>query len=142
MIDEYNSRLFCNEDPSLIENYNEAIKDNKTWVIHHKLEIELNKTVKELKKLGLYYKRPANELIFLTKSEHVSLHRKGVGLSEQQKKKISEKNKQTPKYKWLTPNGEIKTMMYRHAKRWHKDWVLLDESSNQIPEIKHAEPLF
>ena len=45
----------------------------------------------------MYYHRPAEELIFLTKSEHFSLHRKGkpahnkgVPMSEEQRKKMDE----------------------------------------------------
>lgn len=64
MISE-SATLFCKDDISLIENYEEAINDkNETWVCHHKLGIELGKTSKELIKLNLYYNRPANEFIF------------------------------------------------------------------------------
>lgn len=31
-----------------------------------------------------------------------------------------------PKHKWLTPNGDIKEMDKTNAKRFHKDWILLD----------------
>jgi len=74
------------------------------WHCHHRLEIKLNKKVQELKDLNLYYNRPACELIFLSKSEHWSLHTKGENnpmhnkkrkrysrqLSEETKQKISE----------------------------------------------------
>ena len=70
-----NFHAYCNESPSLIENYNKAINDEKQiWEIHHRLEIELNLTAKELIKRNLYFNRPASELIFLTRSEHRRLH--------------------------------------------------------------------
>ena len=67
---------FCNEPIENIENYELATSDTKhTWDLHHKLEIELNKTKQQLIDDGLYYGRPAKELIFLTRAEHVRLHR-------------------------------------------------------------------
>ena len=65
-----------------IENYDSAKKDNfKGWCIHHRFEcvetggkVIRTATAKELQELGLYYNRPASELIFLTVSEHTSLH--------------------------------------------------------------------
>ena len=73
-----NAKKCCCEDISLIENYDKAIKDNsKFWHLHHKLEIELHKSADELKEIGLYYYRPANELIFLTPKEHMKTHNSG-----------------------------------------------------------------
>jgi hypothetical protein len=63
-----------------IENYELAKKDNfKGWHIHHRLEcIEtgavVNSTRQDLIDWGIYFNRPANELIFLTGSEHIKLH--------------------------------------------------------------------
>ena len=51
----------------------------------------------DLKKFGLYYKRPASELIFLTPSEHQRLHLKGVPLSEAHKKALSDALKSVQK---------------------------------------------
>lgn len=68
-------RKYCYEDISKIENYDKAIADKiQTWHCHHRLEIMMNCGIKELKNNGYYYNRPANELIFLTKQEHMSLH--------------------------------------------------------------------
>ena len=104
MISEYDVKQYCSEDISLIENYDKAINDNaQIWHCHHRLETELNKSVKELEDLDLYYNRPANELIFLTKSEHTTLHNKGnhynLGkhLSEETKLKMSAAGKGKPK---------------------------------------------
>lgn len=77
MISERCAKQYCCEDLSLIENYDKAIADTKqTWHCHHRGEILPcgRYTPDDLKKFGLYLKRPATELIFLTKSEHKSLH--------------------------------------------------------------------
>ena len=74
----------CSEDLSLIENYQEAIRDTKTkWVLHHRDEyrvlpsgIEVWRSKDDLKENGRYFKVPANELIFLTPSDHTKLHNK------------------------------------------------------------------
>ena len=74
------AKRYCSEDISLIENYNQAIADQtKTWDIHHRRECDENGrtlfTKKQLIKMGLYFKRPASELVFVTKSMHSKLHR-------------------------------------------------------------------
>ena len=57
---------YCCEDISLIENYEQALNDQtQVWDCHHRLEIELGLSAAELIKQGLYWNRPASELIFL-----------------------------------------------------------------------------
>lgn len=92
---------YC-KDYKNIENYEMAAADNfKNWCIHHRLETwtsdgerrEVDILAKELIALDMYYNRPADELIFLTIAEHVSLHFKGKPLPEEAKKKISDGHK-------------------------------------------------
>ena len=91
-------KQYCKE-PEKIENYEKAKKDNfKGWNCHHRLQTwnsdgkrrDVDITASELKALGMYYNRPASELIFLTESEHSSLHKKGKKFSEEHKKKLSD----------------------------------------------------
>lgn len=94
MISITHVKAFCREDLSLIENYDKAIADTtQIWDCHHRLEIQGNIILSrvELKELGLYYHRPACELIFLTKAEHTGLHHKGLAKpkSEQHRKKLA-----------------------------------------------------
>lgn len=63
-----------------IENYDEAIKSDKMYTCHHRLEEFF--TVKELKDMGKYYNRPASELIFLTHKEHRNWPHKGFKESD------------------------------------------------------------
>ena len=85
MINFYYAKSYCNEDISLIENFDKAVNDkDKIWDCHHRRENISSR--KELIELGEYYNRPASELIFLTKSEHRALHK----CSEETKQKISE----------------------------------------------------
>ena len=101
-------KLYCKKYQD-IENYEKALKDNfKGWHCHHRLETHnsdgerrlVNISAAELLALGMYYNRPAEELIFLTASEHHSLHNKGEKHplygkhhSEQSRKKMSEAKK-------------------------------------------------
>ena len=100
-------KQYC-KDYENIENYEKAKADNfKGWECHHRLEThtpdgkrrDVDVSHKELIALGLYYHRPANELIFLTKSEHSAYQKgkptwsKGKQFSEEYRKKISEGNK-------------------------------------------------
>lgn len=98
MISKSTVKKFCCEDISKIENYEEAIDDkSQTWHCHHRFETHnsdgerrlIDITKKELISLDMYYDRPANELIFMTNSEHITLHQKGRKLSEETRKKIA-----------------------------------------------------
>ena len=99
MINEKYAKTFCCEDLSLIENYELAIADTtQMWECHHRGEVlpcgRFSRD--DLKKFGLYYKRPASELIFLTPTAHRLLHLKGVPRSEATKKAISDAMKGVP----------------------------------------------
>lgn len=94
---------YCCEDVSKIENYEQAKNSLSLWDCHHRAEIlPCGKFSREdLKKFGLYYNRPACELILLSKVEHSKLHSKDYQLennphfgchhSENTKQKIREK---------------------------------------------------
>ena len=86
------AKNYCNEDISLIENFEKAVNDKEhTWHCHHRREMTTSK--KNLLEIGEYFNRPAEELIFLTPSEHISLHNKGIIPSEETKRKMSEAHK-------------------------------------------------
>ena len=97
---KHNFEKLC-KDYKNIENYQKAKADNfKGWHCHHRLETHnsdgerrpVDISMDELKALGMYYNRPASELIFLTESEHHSLHNNGKPKTEVHKKKLSEAN--------------------------------------------------
>ena len=91
MINEYYTKRFCNDDITLIENYEQAIYDKtQMWECHHRLGEQYSR--KYLIENDLYKNRPSTELIFLTKYEHLRLHRIGKHHSKETKKKISEAN--------------------------------------------------
>ena len=92
-----NFKRYC-KDYENIENYDKAKKDNFVgWDCHHRLEThnsdgerrEVDISYKELQALGVYYNRPAGELMFLTRSEHNALHK----VSAETRRKISEAHK-------------------------------------------------
>lgn len=102
------SKRFCRDDLSKIENYDKAMADpTQTWHCHHRLEThrytdrtrtswekrEEDVSVEMLKAFDLYFDRPAQELIFLPRTEHLSLHHKGKKFSEETRCKISKANK-------------------------------------------------
>ena len=88
---KHNFKFYC-KDYENIENYEDAKKDNFVgWCCHHRKGVDI--PTEKLIALGIYYDRPAEELIFLTRSEHVALHKKGQQKSEETKKKMSEAKK-------------------------------------------------
>ena len=95
-------KKYCCEPLELVESYAAAKADNFVgWCIHHKLEIQQDKRVsrQELKDNGLYYGRPASELIFMRFGDHSALHStgntnmKGKHHSVETRQKISEAEK-------------------------------------------------
>ena len=93
----YGYKQYC-KDFENIENYEKAKADNFVgWDCHHRLETHnsdgerrlVDITRRELLALDMYYNRPSSELIFLTRSEHKSLHKP----SEETKKKMGEAKK-------------------------------------------------
>ena len=134
MICEKYAKNFCCEDLSLIENYELAINDTtQTWDCHHRGEILPcgRFSADDLNKFGLYYKRPASELIFLAHSEHSSLHTKGVPKSEATKKAMSDAHKGVP-------------LSEEHKKaigKAHKGVPLSEEHKKAVSDAKKGVPL-
>jgi len=140
MINKKKAKRFCCENISLIENYDKAIDDATcVWHCHHRLEIQPTGEIvsmSELKYRGLYYDRPASELIFMTEHDHRSLHgrnmsEKTLGIlsnqgrgrthTEETKRKISEtkKNHYHPfRGKHITEEMKRKQSEKMKAKRW------------------------
>ena len=127
MINECNAKLFCSEDVSLIENYHEAIADKeKMWDVHHRRECDENGrtlfTGKQLIEMGLYFKRPAAELIFVTRSMHWKLHREMLENSGKNVGKSPSKiEKQSIPILQFTKSGELV-----------KEWPSLREADRQL----------
>lgn len=94
---------YCIEDVSNIENYDKAVdpNNNDIWFCHHRMETHRRNgklrvtqlSPQDLKERGLYYHRPASELIFVTKAEHNSIHCKGKRPSEEARRRMSEAHK-------------------------------------------------
>ena len=91
-----------------IENYEKAkVDDFIGWECHHRLEThtpdgkrrDVDISHKELKALGMYYNRPASELIFLTTREHNTFRKgkpspnKGKPKSEETRRRMREAKK-------------------------------------------------
>lgn len=92
MIKELNAISYC-LDYKDIENYDKAIADEKNiWVVHHRFE-EMGLSSEDLIRMGLYFYRPAGELIFLTRGEHSKIHNACRTVSDETKQKISEAKK-------------------------------------------------
>lgn len=127
MLNEHNAKRFCSEDISLIENYQQAISDQtRTWDIHHRKECDSEGrtlfTKKQLKEINLYVKRPASELIFVTRSMHSKLHREmcsNGGGSEAAKE--AAKEKLSIPILQLTKSGELV-----------KEWPSLREAERKL----------
>lgn len=83
MISEQQARKYCADDISKIENYDQAVGSLKAYHIHHRFE-SMGLTCTDLKEMGLYYGRPACELVFLENTEHKILHAKFMATQGQE----------------------------------------------------------
>lgn len=101
MINENWVKQYCCEPLKNIENYKEAASSPERWVCHHRWEISSVGRFSKgyLISIGIYWKRPACELIFMRMSEHRKLHTEGVygncRHTEEQKRKWSEMRRGT-----------------------------------------------
>ena len=136
-----NFEKFC-KSPENIENYEKAKADNfKGWDCHHRLEThnsdgkrrDVDISVEELISIGMYFDRPAYELIFLPSSEHISLHKKGKTYfkgkhhTAEAKKRISE-----------AQTGENNSM---HGKSpWNKGKKMSEEFCRKNSESHKGKP--
>ena len=135
MINEWYAKCYCSEDISLIENYHQAIADQtRTWDIHHRKECDENGktlfTKKQLINLGLYFKRPASELVFVTKSMHMKLHREMCSNGGKIGGKIgggSEAAKEAAKEKCSKP-----ILQFTKDGTFVKEWPSLTEAYRQL----------
>jgi len=134
-------KKYCCEDISLIENYDKAINDVEMRDCHHRLEIQDDKvmTVDELKKDGLYFHRPASELIFLKHTTHTHMHNPAKNDTKNDTVYINPAAFSKVQYLWITPDKKLKKMNEYNAKKWHPDWVLLSKNPEKFNIIDIAE---
>ena len=135
---------YC-KDYENIENYQKAKKDDfKGWHCHHRLETHnsdgerrlVDISYKELKALGMYYNRPAEELIFLTESEH-NAYNKGKSKSAETRRKMSEARKGENHYMYGKHHSEeTRKRMSEAAKGKPKS----EEARKRMSEAKKGKP--
>lgn len=141
MIDKYRAKKYCSDDISKIENYDKAIADTtQTWICHHRLG--LVHSSKELERLGLYENRPADELIFVTHSEHNRLHSKP--LSDETKRKLSEAHKGERNPMYGKPRSDETKQKIADALKGEKNpnygKTPSDETRRKIAEANKGKP--
>ena len=88
-----NWKRYCKDRIELVQNFYQAKADGfEGWCIHHRMEICQDGTVvyrDDLKDKGLYWNRPAIELIFMKTADHMKLHNSHKH-TKQHNKNISE----------------------------------------------------
>lgn len=128
-----NYKRIC-DDIENVENYDKAKADDfKGWICHHRLETHnsdgekrfVDISQKELIALEMYFSRPPEELIFLTRAQHNNLHKKGKHHSEETKKKISDSEKgkklsEETKRKMSEANKGKQFMLGKHFSEEHR----------------------
>ena len=137
MISERCVKTYCKEDISLIENYEEAVNDKiRKWVCHHRVEILPCGVYshKDLRKFGLYWKRPASELIFMTRADHNVLHNKNPlkGTLDKRGKGISKSKTGVPQF-----HRRRKILQYTIDGDFIREWPYIAEIEQTL-NISHS----
>lgn len=65
-------KKYCREPIENIKGYKEAVESEEMYDCHHINELTFSR--EELKKMNMYYNRPASELIIITRYDHRILH--------------------------------------------------------------------
>ena len=148
MINEY-ARYYCADDITKIENYDKAITDeSQVWHCHHRLEtnfadgterpINARLSRDELKSLDMYWRRPAEELIFVTAADHARLHYYKGKLSFKDCKHTEEtklKMSKVKKGKILSEETKLKMSKSKKGKKSSfKDCKHTEEAKRKIGE--------
>ena len=138
-------KIYYCKDYEKIENYDKAIADTtQTWICHHKLGTHnsdgerrlIDISHQELKALGMYYHRPPEEFIFLTKAEHDILHNKGKKHKPRSKEY---RTKQSMSHKGKKHSEETKAKMSAsHKGKKHKPFS--EEHRKKLSEAKKGKP--
>ena len=137
---------FCSEPLDKIEHYEEALaEDFAGWCIHHRLEIQESKRVsmQELKSNGLYYGRPASELIFMRRPEHNRLHligntyTKGKHHSEESRCKMSEAAKGKHHSEESRKKNSLAHIGKRHSTETRKKMSESRKGMHKSAETRH-----
>lgn len=101
MINYGTLQLYCEHDNGNIDNFKRienflsaALDNEQVWDCHHRLEIELGADRNYLIEHDLYYNRPPEELIFVTRSQHNEIHKAAERFNtDEVRRKISEAKK-------------------------------------------------
>lgn len=67
------ARMYCCDPIENIKGFKEASESSEKYHIHHRFE-EMGLSQADLKELGMYYNRPACELVFMNGREHNKMH--------------------------------------------------------------------
>lgn len=119
-----------------IENFELASAAESGYVIHHRLETHTSDGVKravaltssELKALGMYYDRPAEELIFMTHGEHRLLHNNDAVRLQRMRATMHSSEYRN--------NG----MWKKGQEAWNKGLSMKDESRQKVKESLASNP--
>lgn len=81
-------------------------------------------TVESIQKRNLSMRKYFDDPAYIKK---LSESHKGFKVTDETKSKISKNNGAKQKYRWCTPNGDIRIMNKTNKTKYHPDWVLIDK---------------
>ena len=126
----------------LIENYQEAVNDTtQLWVIHHRRELQDGFCIwkaEELVKIGQYYHREPDELIFMKLSDHISMHNKAIDPKTKKPccyrdvDRTGEKNPMFGKHLTEETKKKLSNALKGRSFQRNEQWIKLHSGENNV----------
>lgn len=128
----------------LIENYQEAVNDTtQKWVCHHRREVQDGFCIwraEELVRIGQYYHREPDELIFMKLSEHLALHNKAIDPKTKKPccyRDVDRTGEKNPMYgKHLSDDTKHKLSNALKGRKMNEQWVKSHSGENNVSKRK------
>ena len=128
----------------LIENYQEAVNDTThKWVCHHRREVQDGFCIwraEELVRIGQYYHREPDELIFMKMSDHFSLHNKAIDPKTKKPccyRDVDRTGEKNPMYgKHLSDETRKKIGEKSKGRKMNEQWVKSHSGENNVSKRK------
>lgn len=152
-------KKYCREPIENIKGYREAVESEGRYDCHHINGLTF--TSEELKKMNMYYHRPASELIIMSRFDHKSLHQRSdmpsttkgdkngmFGITgekhpcfgrtftqtEDTKRKLSEKLSDDKNPAWKGENCSVQSL-YKRAKKKFRQGIISESEFQKFRDM-------
>lgn len=135
MFSSRQAKVYCCEDVQRIEGYIEASQSKENYDIHHRFE-EMGLSSRDLINLGMYYNRPACELLFMLRTEHTKMHKQNVKNCFDQISKFTEWSRNAWKTQEHRKKQKEGLQRVQSTEEYHRNLSISIRHSLSTPEAR------